>query len=62
MTIKYLKKGKNDNDRALEDASVSETVKKTLKMIKEGGDKAVKELSEKSVSYTHLTLPTILLV
>ena len=44
MTIKYLKKGKNDSDKALEDASVSETVKKTLKMIKEGGDKAVREL------------------
>ena len=31
MTIKYLKKGKNDSDKALEDASVSETVKKTLR-------------------------------
>ena len=52
MTIKYLKKGKNDNDKALEDASVSETVKKTLKMIKEGGDKAVRELSEKFDNYS----------
>ena len=52
MTIKYLKKGKNDNDRALEDASVSETVKKTLKMIKEGGDKVVRELSEKFDNYS----------
>ena len=52
MTIKYLKKGKNDNDRALEDASVSETVKKTLNMIKEGGDKAVRELSEKFDNYS----------
>ena len=47
MTIRYLKKGKNDSDKALEDASVSEIVKKTLKMIKEGGHKAVRELSEK---------------
>ena len=52
MTIKYLKKGKNDIDKALEAASVSETVKKTLKMIKEGGDKAVRELSEKFDNYS----------
>ena len=52
MTIKYLKKGKNDSDKVLEDASVSETVKKTLKMIKEGGDKAVRELSEKFDNYS----------
>jgi len=52
MTIRYLKKGKNDSDKALEDASVSETVKKTLKMIKEGGDKAVRELSEKFDNYS----------
>ncbi len=52
MTIKYLKKGKNDSDKALENASVSETVKKTLKMIKEGGDKAVRELSEKFDNYS----------
>ena len=52
MTIKYLKKGKNDSDKALEDASVSETVKKTLKMIKKGGDKAVRELSEKFDNYS----------
>ena len=52
MTIKYLKKGKNDSDKAMEDASVSETVKKTLKMIKEGGDKAVRELSEKFDNYS----------
>ncbi len=52
MTIKYLKKGKNDSDKALEDASVSEIVKKTLKMIKEGGDKAVRELSEKFDNYS----------
>ena len=52
MAIKYLKKGKNDSDKALEDASVSETVKKTLKMIKEGGDKAVRELSEKFDNYS----------
>ena len=52
MTIKYLKKGKNDSDKALEDASVSETVKKTLNMIKEGGDKAVRELSEKFDNYS----------
>ena len=52
MTVKYLKKGKNDSDKALEDASVSEIVKKTLKMIKEGGDKAVRELSEKFDNYS----------
>ena len=52
MTVKYLKKGKNDSDKALEDASVSEIVKKTLKMVKEGGDKAVRELSEKFDNYS----------
>ena len=52
MTIRYLKKGKNDSDKALEDASVSEIVKKTLKMIKKGGDKAVRELSEKFDNYS----------
>ena len=52
MTIKYLKRGKNDSDKALEDASVSEIVKKTLNMIKEDGDKAVRELSERFDNYS----------
>ena len=47
-----MKKGKNESDKALEEASVSETVKKTLKMIKKGGDKAVRELSEKFDNYS----------
>ena len=82
MAINYLKKGKTDAAKAIDDAQVSEIVKNTLKAIEERGDEAVKEFAKKfdnytpesfklsqaeidnliTVSYTHLTLPTILRV
>ena len=52
MTIQYLKKGKNEADRALDDAKVREIVEGTLKVIAERGDEAVREFSEKFDSYT----------
>ena len=52
MTIQYLKKGKNEADRALDDAKVREIVEGTLKAIAERGDEAVREFSEKFDSYT----------
>ena len=52
MTIKYLKKGKTDADKAIDDAQVSEVVKNTLKVIEEKGDKAVREFSEKFDNYS----------
>ena len=52
MTIKYLKKGKTDADKAIDDAQVSEVVKNTLKVIEQKGDKAVREFSEKFDNYS----------
>ena len=52
MTIKYLKKGKTDADRAIDDAQVGEVVKNTLKVIEQKGDKAVREFSEKFDNYS----------
>ena len=52
MAIQYLKKGKNEADRALDDAKVREIVEGTLKAIAERGDEAVREFSEKFDSYT----------
>ena len=52
MTIQYLKKGKNEADRALDDAKVREIVEGTLKVIAERGDEAVREFSDKFDSYT----------
>ena len=52
MTIKYLKKGKTDADKAIDDAQVGEVVKNTLKVIEEKGDKAVREFSEKFDNYS----------
>jgi len=52
MTIQYLKKGKNEADRALDDAKVREIVEGTLKAIAERGDEAVREFSDKFDSYT----------
>ncbi len=47
MAIYYLKKGKTAEDKAIDDAQVSEVVKNTLKVIEEKGDAAVREFSEK---------------
>ena len=52
MTIKYLKKGKTDADKAIDDAQVREVVKNTLKVIEQKGDKAVREFSEKFDNYS----------
>lgn len=52
MTIKYLKKGKEDADMAIDDAKVRKVVEVTLKSIEERGDEAVRELSEKFDNYS----------
>ena len=52
MSIKYLKKGKTDVAKAIDDAEVSEIVKSTLKAIEARGDEAVREFSEKFDNYT----------
>ena len=52
MSIKYLKQGKTDAAKAIDDAQVSEIVKSTLKEIEARGDEAVREFSEKFDNYT----------
>lgn len=52
MTIRYLKKGKPESDRAQEDARTRSIVETTLKDIEKRGDKAVRELSEKFDNYS----------
>ena len=52
MAIQYLKKGKNEEDRAVDDAKVRGVVEDTLKAIEERGDKAVREFSQKFDNYT----------
>ena len=52
MTIKYLKKGKEEADMATDDAKVRKIVEGTLKSIEERGDEAVRELSEKFDNYS----------
>ena len=51
MSIKYLKQGKTDAAKAIDDAQVSEIVKSTLKAIEARGDEAVREFSEKFDNY-----------
>ena len=51
MTIKYLKKGKHEADRALDDAKVSKIVEDTLQAIAEKGDEALREFSIKFDNY-----------
>ena len=51
MAITYLKKGKTDAAKAIDDAEVSEIVKNTLKEIEERGDEAVREFAEKFDNY-----------
>lgn len=43
----YLKKGKVQEDIQKDDAKVSEIVRSTIQMVEEGGDKAIRSLSEK---------------
>ena len=52
MAIYYLKKGKTAEDKAIDDAQVSEVVKNTLKVIEDQGDAAVREFSEKFDNYS----------
>jgi len=52
MAIQYLKKGKNEEDRAVDDAKVRGVVEDTLKAIEERGDNAVREYSQKFDNYT----------
>jgi sulfopropanediol 3-dehydrogenase len=52
VSIKYLKKGKTDAAKAIDDAEVSEIVKSTLKAIEARGDEAVREFSDKFDNYT----------
>jgi len=52
MAIQYLKKGKNEADRAVDDEKVRRVVEDTLKAIEERGDKAVREFSQKFDNYT----------
>ena len=52
MAINYLKKGKTDAAKAIDDAQVGEIVKNTLKAIEERGDEAVKEFAKKFDNYT----------
>ena len=52
MAITYLKKGKTDAAKAIDDAEVSEIVKNTLKSIEDKGDAAVREFAEKFDNYT----------
>jgi len=51
MTINYLKRGKPDADRAVDDAKTSEVVAATLKDIETRGDTAVRELANKFDGY-----------
>ena len=51
MTIKYLKKGKHEADRAVDDAKVSKVVGDTLQAIAENGDEALREFSIKFDNY-----------
>ena len=52
MAIYYLKKGKTAEEKAIDDAQVSEVVKNTLQVIEEKGDAAVREFSEKFDNYS----------
>ncbi len=52
MAIQYLKKGKNEADRAVDDVKVRGVVEDILKAIEERGDNAVREYSQKFDNYT----------
>ncbi|PRY26092.1 sulfopropanediol 3-dehydrogenase [Aliiruegeria haliotis] len=52
MTIEYLKRGKPEAERAENDAKTRAIVETTLKAIEEGGDTAVRALSEKFDNYS----------
>ena len=50
--IEYLKRGKQEEARAVEDAKVRQVVEQTLHQIETHGDSAVRELSEKFDGYS----------
>ncbi len=52
MTIQYLKRGKDQAERAEDDAKTRAVVEATLKDIETRGDAAVRELSEKFDNYS----------
>ena len=52
MTITYLKTGKPDAERALDDANTKASVETTLLDIEERGDAAIRDLSAKFDNYT----------
>ncbi len=52
MTIEYLKRGKDQAERAEDDAKTRAVVEATLKEIETRGDAAVRELSEKFDGYS----------
>lgn len=52
MPIKYLKRGKPESDRALDEGKTKSVVEATLKDIEARGDLAVRELSEKFDRYS----------
>ncbi|SFL35739.1 histidinol dehydrogenase [Shimia haliotis] len=52
MTIEYLKRGKDQAERAEDDAKTRAVVEATLKEIETRGDAAVRELSEKFDKYS----------
>jgi sulfopropanediol 3-dehydrogenase len=52
MTIEYLKRGKDQAERAEDDAKTRAVVEATLKDIETRGDTAVRELSEKFDNYS----------
>ncbi|WP_127559669.1 histidinol dehydrogenase [Saccharospirillum alexandrii] len=52
MSIEYLKKNKPGNERSADDQKVRDIVEKTLTEIEQGGDNAVKTLSEKFDNYS----------
>lgn len=51
MTIAYLKRGRSESDRAVDDAKVRTTVETILADIEKRGDAAVRELSRKFDGY-----------
>ena len=52
MTIRYLKEGKPQTERAEDDAKVRSIVESTLANIEKRGDEAVRELAEKFDNYS----------
>jgi sulfopropanediol 3-dehydrogenase len=52
MTITYLKTGKPDAERALDDANTKASVERTLVDIEERGDAAIRDFSAKFDNYT----------